>query len=219
MNNKKSFTLNIEGKEYEWDEQTITGTELKKIANLKPETELFLMVDDPWDDEPVLDETVVNLGRPEIEKFLVKRELRFSVNGRPFKWHQQYIRGAQLRKLAAVPDEEDIFLQLDGNDEQIEEDQKVNLARPGVEHFVSREVKFEVTIIVGGTPHLWKQKKISFKEVIILGYGEYIDRDTMVYTVAYEDGPRQNPEGSMTKEQTVFVKNKMIFHVTANDKS
>ncbi len=41
----------------------------------------------------------------------------------------------------------------------------------------------------------------------------------MVYTVAYEDGPKQNPEGSMNKNQDVFVKNKMIFHATATDKS
>ena len=41
----------------------------------------------------------------------------------------------------------------------------------------------------------------------------------MVYTVAYEDGPKQNPEGSMLKDSVVFVKNEMIFHATATDKS
>ena len=219
MNNKKSFTLIIEGKEYEWNEQTITGTHLKKLAGLKHESELFLIVEDPWDDEPVHNDTVVNLGRPEIEKFLVKRDLHFTINGKAYEWHQQYISGTQLRKLGVIPGEEEIFLKLEGDDEHIDEEQKIDLARPGVEHFVTRKVKFEVTIIVGGTPHPWYQKKISFKEVIILGYGEYIDRDTMVYTVAYEDGPKQNPEGSMVKGETVFVKNKMIFHVTANDKS
>ncbi len=219
MKNNQSFTLNIEGKEYEWNEQTITGAALKKIADLPAVAELFLIVDDPWDDEPLKDETVVNLGRPEIEKFLVRRELRFTVNEKPYQWHQQYIRTEQLRKLAAIPEEEDIFLKLDGPDELIEDGNKVNLARPGLEHFVTRKVQFEVTIIVAGTPHVWTNRKISFKEVIILGYGQYIDRPTMVYTVAYEDGPKQNPEGSMTKGQSVFVKNKMIFHVTANDKS
>jgi hypothetical protein len=41
----------------------------------------------------------------------------------------------------------------------------------------------------------------------------------MVYTVAYEDGPKQNPEGSMLKGAIVFVKDKMIFHATATDRS
>jgi hypothetical protein len=37
--------------------------------------------------------------------------------------------------------------------------------------------------------------------------------------VSYEDGPRKNPQGSLTEGQTVFVKNWMIFNVTATDKS
>ena len=74
-------------------------------------------------------------------------------------------------------------------------------------------------IIVNGSPKPWKEKKISFKEIILLAYGEFIDKPTMVYTVAYEDGPKQNPEGSMAKGTEVFVKNKMIFHATATDKS
>lgn len=79
--------------------------------------------------------------------------------------------------------------------------------------------KKEVKIIVNGIQKDWDKKKIKFKEVIILAYGEYIDKSTMVYTVAYEDGPKQNPEGSMIKDSFVFVKNKMIFHATATDKS
>ena len=57
------------------------------------------------------------------------------------------------------------------------------------------------------------------QEVIILAYGTYIDKPTMVYTVAYEDGPKENLEGSMLKGTSVFAKNKMIFHATATDKS
>lgn len=77
----------------------------------------------------------------------------------------------------------------------------------------------EVTIIVNGTPKKWGQKKISFKEVILLAYGTFNENPTMVYTVAYEDGPKQNQEGSMIRGKEVFVQNKMIFHATATDKS
>lgn len=77
----------------------------------------------------------------------------------------------------------------------------------------------EVTIIVNGTPKKWDQKKISFREVILLAYGTFNENPTIVYTVAYEDGPKQNPEGSMIKGKEVFVQNKMIFHATATDKS
>ena len=148
-----------------------------------------------------------------------KNVLHFTLNGKEYQWHEQYITGADVRKLGNIPKEDEIFLKIKEpwKDELITDDTKVDLARPGLEHFFSKPK--EVIIVVNGTPHKWEKLKISFKEVIILAYGQYIDKTTMVYTVAYEDGPKQNPEGSMYAGQEVFVKNKMIFHATATDKS
>lgn len=148
-----------------------------------------------------------------------KHVLELTINGKLYHWHQQYITGAEIRNLGNIAQEDEIFLAVKKpwEDEQIQDDTKVNLARPEIEHFYSKIKK--VVIVVNGTPHDWDKQKIEFKEVIILAYGQYIDKPTMVYTVAYEDGPKQNPEGSMIKNQDVFVKNKMIFHATATDKS
>lgn len=147
------------------------------------------------------------------------RVLQLTINGKSYEWHQQYIEGAEIRKMGHIAQEEEIFLAVKKpwEDEPIPDDKTVNLARPEIEHFYSKVKK--VTIVVNGTPHKWTEEKICFKEVIILAYGKYIDMPTMVYTVAYEDGPRQNPEGSMYVGQEVFVKHKMIFHATATDKS
>lgn len=82
-----------------------------------------------------------------------------------------------------------------------------------------KEKKPKHVIIVNGTPKNWDKPKIEFKDVIVLAFGSYVDKPTMVYTVAYEDGPKQNPEGSMQKDSVVFVKDEMIFHATATDKS
>src|SRR5262245_47312727 len=82
-----------------------------------------------------------------------------------------------------------------------------------------KDKKKEVTLIVNGEPKPWGNEKISFKEVVILAFGKYNDDPNWVYTVAYEDGPKQNPKGSMVKGQEVHVQNKMIFHATATDKS
>ncbi|MES2772921.1 MAG: multiubiquitin domain-containing protein [Bacteroidota bacterium] len=148
-----------------------------------------------------------------------KHVLHLTLNGKQYKWHQQYITGAEIRNLGNIPTNEDIFLAIKKpwEDEPIADDKQVNLARPEIEHFYSTPK--EVVIIVNGTPHKWNKSKISIKEVIILAFGQYIDKPTMVYTVAYEDGPKQNPEGSMFAGQEVFVKNKMVFHATATDKS
>lgn len=74
-------------------------------------------------------------------------------------------------------------------------------------------------LIINGTQKEWSQDKISFKEVIILAYSTYNDNPQVSYTVAYEDGPKDNPKGTMIKGSEVHVKNKMIFHATATDKS
>jgi len=147
------------------------------------------------------------------------RVLELTINGKKYEWSQQYITGAEIRKLGNIPIDDEIFLAVKKpwEDETIPDDKQVNLARPEIEHFYSK-VK-EVIIVVNGTPHKWTKQKISFKEVIVLAFGQYIDKPTMVYTVAYEDGPKQNPEGSMFAGQEVFVKHKMIFNATATDKS
>lgn len=148
-----------------------------------------------------------------------KRVLELTINGKKYEWNQQYITGAEIRRLGNIPHDDEIFLAVKKpwEDEPIPEDKQVNLARPEIEHFYSKAK--EVIIMVNGTPHKWTKEKISFKEVIVLAFGQYIDKPTMVYTVAYEDGPKQNPEGSMFVGQEVFVKHKMIFNATATDKS
>lgn len=159
----------------------------------------------------------INEIRPAGEKG--KPAFQLSINDKLYEWNHPNITGAEVRNLGNIPVDDEIFLQNSKpkEDELITDDKKVNLARPGIERFYSR-VK-EVVIIVNGTPHKWTKELISFKEVIILYSGQYIDKPTMVYTVAYEDGPRQNPEGSMFAGQEVYVKHRMIFHATATDKS
>lgn len=82
-----------------------------------------------------------------------------------------------------------------------------------------KEKDKETILIVNATPKPWRKEKISFTEVIILAFGAQNDNPNWIYTVAYEDGPKQNPEGSMIKGQEVHVKNKMIFHAKATDQS
>lgn len=147
------------------------------------------------------------------------RVFQITINGKLFEWSNHFITGKEVRNLGNIPNDDVIFLAVKKpwEEEEISDDKRVNLARPEIERFYSKAK--EVIIIVNGTPHPWTKEIISFKEVIILAFGQFIDRPTMVYTVAYEDGPIQNPEESMQRDQEVFVKNKMIFHATATDKS
>ena len=104
--------LVIEGKQYETFEQYLTGAQLKELAGIPLTTELFLSIARPYKDELIENDKSVNLARPETEYFFVKKKLHFSIDGKPFVWYKQYIRGIQIRELGNIPPEVDIFLDI-----------------------------------------------------------------------------------------------------------
>ena len=63
----------IEGKEFETFDQYKTGAELKQLAGIPLDTELFLSISRPYNDELIENEARVNLARPETEYFFVKK--------------------------------------------------------------------------------------------------------------------------------------------------
>ncbi|WP_035643521.1 multiubiquitin domain-containing protein [Flavobacterium sp. ASV13] len=220
-NSKVPLKFTIEGKEYETFEQYKTGTELKQLAGIPLDTELFLSISKPYKDELIENEKQVNLARPETEYFFVKKKLEFFINNKPFTWYKQYIRGIQIRELGNIPAEDDIFLDIkqDWQDDQILDEEIVDLARPGKEKFFSKTRQTEVTIIVNARPHIWKEVNISFEQLVVLAFGSYDNNPNKGYTVTYSRGWEPKPEGTMVKGSSVRVKNKMIFDVTATDKS
>jgi hypothetical protein len=219
--NQQTLTLIVEGKSYNWNQQYITSAQIRHLAGLSADTELYLSVPEPWKDEVIVDGTSVDLARPEIEHFYVKKKLSYTINGVEFESDRQYIKGKQIRKQGNIPESQEIFLSIKGpwDDELINDDEFVDLARPGIEHFFSKEKICEVTLIVNGREKLWKEKNISYAQVVKLAFDDYQEVENRVYTVTYKKGPDQNPQGSMVKGDTVIVKNKMIFNVTPTDKS
>jgi len=208
----------IEGKEFKSFEQYKTGKEIKAIGLLPNDAELYLRIADPWKDEPIGDDDRVDLARPGIEQFFVKKKLIYFINSAEHSSNKQFIKGSFIRHQGSIPADEEIFLKVpkDWEDELIEDDEWVDLARPGKEHFESR--KFEVCIIVNLKEKKWFAKKISYVDVIRLAYPDY-DPANKSYTVKFTEGPKQNPFGSMSDGDIIYVKNKMTFHVTATNKS
>lgn len=75
----KNFTMKnnvlefeLKGKKHTWPEQYITGAKLKELGHIDPAETLFLDIEEPWEDELILNETRVDLARPGIEAFIVK---------------------------------------------------------------------------------------------------------------------------------------------------
>jgi len=150
-----------------------------------------------------------------------KAVLQFTLNKKRYEWQHEYITGAELRKLGNIPVDDEILLAIKKpwKDEPIPNDKQVNLARPEVEHFYSKDKHFKVVLIVNLEAKPWTEKTITFEQVIVLAYGSYDDNENRGYTVTYDRGPHQNPEGTMVKDERVFVKDKMIFNVKQTGKS
>jgi len=147
--------------------------------------------------------------------------LHLTINKVDYEWHQQYITGAELRLLGKIPDTDDILLVVKKpwEDELIPDEKTVNLARPEIEHFISKEKHSKIVLIVNGREKHWNEKSITFEQVVMLAFGTYDNNPNKVYTVTYDKGPHQNPAGTMVIGDVVFIKNKMIFNVSATDKS
>jgi len=79
--------------------------------------------------------------------------------------------------------------------------------------------KPNTVIIVNGREKEWDEKEISFKEVIVLAFGSYDNNSTTCYTVTYTRGNNPKPQGSLVEGESINVKHKMIFNVSATDKS
>ncbi len=74
-------------------------------------------------------------------------------------------------------------------------------------------------IIVNGREKEWNDKTISFEQVVELAFGTIQNNGNTAYTVTYTRGQNDKPQGSMVAGDVVKVKHKMIFNVTATDKS
>ena len=78
-----------------------------------------------------------------------------------------------------------------------------------------------ITIIVNAEDKLLPvgTKTITYKEVVELAYGTYDSSEQIIYTVVYSNGPVENPKGTLVLDQSVKVKEGMIFNVGRSDKS
>ena len=78
----------------------------------------------------------------------------------------------------------------------------------------------EVTIVIDGTQHPWKEKEITYEQVVNLAFdGNPPSGDQVDITVGYRRGHGDKPEGDLEPGHSVKVKDGMIFDVTATNRS
>jgi hypothetical protein len=127
--------------------------------------------------------------------------------------------GAALYLLGEVAPGLELFREVTGDQEDTEVvngSQIIHLRED--EHFHSGKPK-TYRIIVNGQEKTVTTKTVTYEQTVLLAFPNLIKGPNIVYTVGYEDGPHQNPSGSLMPGGKVKVKDGMIFDVTATDKS
>jgi hypothetical protein len=167
------LTLTIEGGEFQWASQYITGKEVRALAGLSDDADVYLSLVDPWDDEPVELESKIDLGKEGIESFYVRNPLSFTVEGKQYQWKKQFITGAEIRKIAGVAAQDEIFLLLQRpyHDEEVGNKTSVDLARPGIEQFKVKKKGEDiiVSIKINDKPYQIKRGPHTVVELKKLG--------------------------------------------------
>lgn len=79
--------------------------------------------------------------------------------------------------------------------------------------------KKQVVIYVNAQEKEWKEKTISFEQVVVLAFGVQPENAGQTYTVTYKKGIDKKPEGSLTKGESIHVKDQMRFNVTPANQS
>lgn len=100
--NKKPYKIFIDKVKYETSNSRVTGAELKKMAGLSDDTDLFLINQGPRD-LLIGNDEMVDLSRPGVEHFASRvkvKEFKIIVNGREKIWGEPAITFEQLMKLA-----------------------------------------------------------------------------------------------------------------------
>jgi tRNA(Ile)-lysidine synthase TilS/MesJ len=82
-----------------------------------------------------------------------------------------------------------------------------------------KEAEHKYHIIVNLREKTVDDGHLSFEQVVKIAYPDPTPGKEYDYTVTYDKGPKENPEGEMVAGDTVKIKNGMVFNVTQTDRS
>jgi len=100
----KSYHFKVDGKNFESRNQIVTGLEIRLLAGLSADSELYVDMPHGWQDHYVGCEESVDLGKPGVEKFItLAHKTVIFVNGTPYEYHKEKVAFEQIVEYAHVP--------------------------------------------------------------------------------------------------------------------
>lgn len=126
--------------------------------------------------------------------------------------------GAALYALGNVAKHRELFREVSGDHEDelvLRDETELRLLKDD-EHFYSQKA---VTIIVNGERKEVTEIRLSFDDLVKLAFENPPSGPNIMFTIVYRKGPPKNPKGSLLEDQSVRIRNGMIFDVTPTDRS
>lgn len=218
MSNSHHFSVN--GRDFSSDDKVVTGREIRAEAGLVPPSDFILIEVGERSSRSIgLEEKIeLEAGRPAVFlAFESDRIYAFTVNERGYEWGAPEIAAADIRRYAAVPDGEDLFLDSHA-DRPIAPEGTVRLAGKGTERIISKP-KEKVRIVVNTREKFVAPGLISFLQIVLLAFPDLQPGPNTSFTVSFLKGPDDRPEGSLIDGEFITVRKGMRFNVSATDKS
>ncbi len=77
----------------------------------------------------------------------------------------------------------------------------------------------EITIIVNTREKTVTTKELTVDELVALAFEDPPTGEFICFTITYRRGRGNKPEGTLNEDESVRIKEGMVFNVTATDKS
>lgn len=160
-------------------------------------------------------------GAERFVAFLTDRDYKLTLADRQLEWGKPAISGAALYKLAEIREDEAVFLEVRGGEDQlVERDDLIDLTTPGVERFViGPKPVATYEIIVNSRPRTVENSDVTYEQVVELAFPGG-GGPNICFSMTYRNAASRPHAGELSEGGRVKVKKKgTIFNVTRTDKS
>jgi hypothetical protein len=153
-----------------------------------------------------------------------RRQYPIQIDETTYSVEGPVILGRTILELAQKDSEMHFVTQIivGADDIVVEPDDKVDISTPGKERFtIVAKSKKPCQVIVNTHRHDWDARTISFEQVVSWAFPDWRqdDPNTTEYTVTYDCGVPEQPEGSLVAGSSVKVRCGMVFDVDRTNRS
>lgn len=155
-------------------------------------------------------------GAERFVAFNTDRDYKLTVDDRQIEWGKPVINGASLYMLTGISEEQAIFLEVRGGQDQlIEPADLVDLNKPGIERFITAPRPSKTyEIIVNSRQHEVLGQHLTYEEIVQLAFPGAHDPN-VIFSITYRHAASNPHAGDLSPGGTVKVKKEgTIFNVT-----